>query len=503
MKLYHFTAAILLLSASITVDAPPVTATSVQSEYKEAGISGDINADGSFSADDVALLKDWLLGTPDVQLTDWKAADLCGDNVLDAFDLCLMKKKLTSSSAESRLVWSDEFNGDTIDSTKWGYELGNWKLDASGNYITNGWGNNEQQFYTDSNASVKDGVLTISARKEHYSDPVQGEYEYTSAKLSSQYLFSTCGGRIEVRARCDSGKSLWPAIWMLPEDSAYGGWAASGEIDIMEGWGSKPEKICGTIHFGDIWPNNTYLTNEYEFTGGDSTAEWHTYAIEWERDEIRWYVDDTLFSTQTDWYSANRTYPAPFDQNFYLILNLAVGGHFDGVDGYKADPSIFENGEKQFQIDYVRVYDKGAFTPTEVSSLPLEAYIEGADASLVNKDGRTEITVRNAGTLEYAVIGLVRGKQVQTGTVYTLSFDVSSTTERDMVVTAEDKVYTRYIDEKIRITTETTHYSFDVTFPDDMTGNLADLKFQLGNISDAASLGEHTVTISNISWTAE
>ncbi|HQM00249.1 MAG TPA: glycoside hydrolase family 16 protein, partial [Ruminococcus flavefaciens] len=146
------------------------------------------------------------------------------------------------------LIWSDEFDGNSLDTDKWSYELGNWKLDENGNYVTNGWGNNEQEFYTDKNASVSDGVLTIAARKENYTDAVQGNYEYTSSRLSTQHKFSTCGGRIEVRAKCDSGKSLWPAIWMLPEDSVYGGWAASGEIDIMEGWGSTPDKICGTIH---------------------------------------------------------------------------------------------------------------------------------------------------------------------------------------------------------------------------------------------------------------
>ena len=274
----------------------------------------------------------------------------------------------STAQDEYKLIWSDEFDGDSLDMKNWSYELGNWKLDENGNYITNGWGNNEQQFYTDKNASVEDGVLTISARHENYTDEVQGNYEYTSSRLSTQYKFSTCGGRIEVRSRCDSGKSLWPAIWMLPEDSLYGGWAASGEIDIMEGWGSTPEKICGTIHFGDLWPANTYLTKDYFFAEGDSSENWHTYAIEWEKGSIRWYVDDILYSEQTEWFSANRAYPAPFDQNFYLILNLAVGGHFDGVDGIHGDPSIFTDGEKQFQIDYVRVYENTAsvFLPTPI-----------------------------------------------------------------------------------------------------------------------------------------
>lgn len=463
---------------------------------QDSPASGDVNADGICDAADVALLQDWLLGRPGTVLADGDAAELCVDGCLDVFDLAMLKRRYLSSSAEPALLWHDEFDGDALDPTKWSCELGNWKLDADGNYITGGWGNNEQEFYTDSNASVQDGILTIAARKEHYSDPVQGEYEYTSARLSTQHLFSVCGGRIEVRARCDAGKSLWPAIWMLPEDSAYGGWASSGEIDIMEGWGSTPEKICGTIHFGDVWPNNTYLTSDYTFPADDTTENWHTYAVEWEPDEIRWYVDDVLYSTQSDWYSANHAYPAPFDQNFYLILNLAVGGHFDGVDGIYADPSVFAGGERQFQIDYVRVYDTG-FDPTPVTSLPLEAYIEGADAALVNKDGETVITVNHPGALEYGVMGLLHGETVHAGETYTLSFDVASSTTREMIVTAEDASYTRYLDKKLTITPDTAHYAFDVTFDADMT---ADLKFQLGNIGNAAALGQHTVTLQNIRW---
>ena len=502
MKISHITAAATALL--LTANSTP---TSAYYAYESPGnaivnssadVTGDVNADGEFSIADVVLFQKWLLAAPGTELAAPKAADFCEDGRLNVYDLCLMKRRLFDISTKPALVWSDEFSGNTLDMTKWAYELGNWKLNANGNYITNGWGNNEQEFYTDSNATVHDGILTIAARKEKYTDPVQGEYEYTSARLSTQHLFSTCGGRIEVRARCDSGKSLWPAIWMLPEDSVYGGWAASGEIDIMEGWGSTPEKICGTIHFGDAWPNNTYLTNNYEFPNGDSSENWHTYAVEWEADEIRWYVDDKLYSRQSEWYSANHKYPAPFDQNFYLILNLAVGGAFDGIDGVQADPSIFADGEKHFDIDYVRVYDLNkSFTPTPVTSLPLESYIEGANAALVNKDGETAVTINDVGSLEYGVMGLIRGNKVKAGEKHTLSFDVLSTAARDIVVTAEDSVYNRYINEKIAVTPNKTHYSFDVTFDSDMS---VDLKFQLGNIGNASELGSHTVTVSNIEW---
>lgn len=447
----------------------------------------------AFTAEDARALCGVLLGKATFTQEQAARTDLNADGILNAADLTLLKRALRTDPAQP--LWCDEFDGDTLDRTKWNYELGNWKLDADGNYITNGWGNNEQEFYTDSNASVHDSILTIAARREHYADPVQGEYEYTSARLSTQHLFSVCGGRIEVRARCDAGKSLWPAIWMLPEDSVYGGWAASGEIDIMEGWGSTPEKLCGTIHFGDTWPNNTYLTGEHTFTDGSTTESWHVYAVEWERDEMRWYVDDICYSTQKDWFSANHAYPAPFDQNFYLILNLAVGGHFDGVDGIYADPAVFADGERHFDIDYVRVYDKGTFTPTETTSLPLEAYIEGAEASLTNKDGETVIAVQNAGSLEYAVMGLLRGQKLRAGETYTVSFDAASTVPRTMIVTVEDAAYTRYLDEAVSLTETPQHFSFDVTLSADMT---ADLKFQLGNIEGAAALGAHTVTLGNI-----
>ena len=444
--------------------------------------------------------------------------DYNGDGAVDIFDMVSARKQganaeelhrlsgfLLGNGAGTpaqegyRLVWSDEFDGSSLDMDKWSYELGNWKLDDSGNYITNGWGNNEQEFYTDRNTAVKDGVLTISARKESWTDEKQGSYEYTSSRLSTQHKFSVCGGRIEVRARCDSGKSLWPAIWMLPEDSAYGGWASSGEIDIMEGWGSTPERVCGTVHFGGAWPANKYLTGEYSFPDGDGTENWHTYSIEWDRGEIRWYVDDSLYSTQTDWYSEGFSYPAPFDQNFYIILNLAVGGHFDGIDGIYADPATFASGDQNFDIDYVRVYENTAsdFRPTEMTSLALDNYIEGAEASVVNKEGCTVIDVKNAGSLEYAVMGLLRSREVKAGQRYTLSFDAVSTADRTMVVTAEDSSYTRYLDERVTVSPEKKHFSFDVTFPGDMS---ADIKFQLGNIDGASAIGAHEVTLSDISW---
>jgi beta-glucanase (GH16 family) len=269
-------------------------------------------------------------------------------------------KKLDGKQNKSEwsLVWNDEFNGKEIDRSKWTFDIGNWIVDENGNGITSGWGNNEKEYYTDSNenAFIDDGKLVIKAKEEKVTDQF-GTYDYTSAKLKTKGLFSKKYGRYEIKAKLPVGKGLWPAIWMLPEEDKYGTWAASGEIDIMESWGSKPHTVAGTIHYGEGWPNNKYTGKEFELPENRGIDKWHTYALEWEPGELRWYVDGQLYQTQNKWYSkgkdnaANFSYPAPFDQEFYLVMNLAVGGWFDG------DPDETTKFPSQMEVDYVRVYD--------------------------------------------------------------------------------------------------------------------------------------------------
>ncbi|WP_423409179.1 carbohydrate binding domain-containing protein [Heyndrickxia sp. MSNUG] len=293
-----------------------------------------------------------------------------------------------NNKSEWSLVWSDEFSGKEIDRSKWTYDIGNWIVDENGNGITPGWGNNEKEYYTDSNenAFIDDGKLVIKAKKEQVTDQF-GTYDYTSAKLKTKGLFSKKYGRYEIKARLPVGKGLWPAIWMLPEEDKYGTWAASGEIDIMEAWGSRPNTVSGTIHYGEGWPNNKYIGKEFELPENRGIDKWHTYALEWEPGELRWYVDGELYQTQNKWYSkgkdnaANFSYPAPFDQEFYLVMNLAVGGWFDGeVDETTKFPS-------QMEVDYVRVYDlkkRDYREPVEPVSGPVEL---PADAKQPLEDG--------------------------------------------------------------------------------------------------------------------
>ncbi|MDO5560346.1 MAG: family 16 glycosylhydrolase [Oscillospiraceae bacterium] len=397
------------------------------------------------------------------------------------------------------LDWSDEFDSPELDLSKWSYDIGNWMLNDDGSYKTNGWGNNEQQFYTDTNTQISDGVLRIFAKKENYTDSIQGNYDYTSAKITTKNKFSTCYGKVEVKARVDSGKSLWPAIWMLPEDKVYGEWASSGEIDIMEGYGSRPQEICGTIHFGDTWPANKYLTNNYFFEDNDSTENWHTYSIEWDENSIKWYIDDTLYSTQTQWYCAGRAFPAPFDQNFYIILNLAVGGNFDGVDGFHADPGIFDNGPKEMDIDYVRVYHDNSVIhiPGELKCETLTPYIENAQAQISNADSGCSVKITDTGINEYSVMAYLKNKQVEPDAQYCLDFDIISSAERNIILTAENTEYKRYFEEKLSVGTQSRHFHYDMKFEAE---NSIDIKFQMGNVDDAAKTGAHNILISNIKW---
>ncbi|WP_159437705.1 glycoside hydrolase family 16 protein [Ferrimonas marina] len=245
-------------------------------------------------------------------------------------------------AADYRLVWSEEFEGSTLDESKWSYQLG----DGCDINLC-GWGNNELQHYRADNVTVADGLLTITALPSDEPD-----VPYTSGRIRSLNKADFRYGRIEARIKLPAGQGLWPAFWMLPTDEQYGGWAASGEIDIMEAvnlTAAGGNAVHGTLHYGGSWPENQYTGKEY--SPPDSVVEqFHVYRVDWQPGEIRWYVDDVLYQTQTQWHSGNGPYPAPFDQRFHLLLNLAVGGNWPGA------PDDATEFPAQMQVDYVRVY---------------------------------------------------------------------------------------------------------------------------------------------------
>lgn len=241
-----------------------------------------------------------------------------------------------------RLVWADEFDGTAIDTTKWTVVIG----DGCDVGIC-GWGNDELQWYDRDNVAVEGGTLRLIARK----DSMRG-YAYTSGKLQSRFKGDWKYGRFEVRAKLPAGAGYWPAIWMLPTDATYGGWAASGEIDIMEAVGKEPSRIYATLHHGGAWPNNRSTPDSLIIPAGLASADFHTYAIEWDAASFAWFFDGNEYARQTVWSTAGHDYPAPFDQRFHMILNLAVGGNWPGP------PDTDTVFPQPFEVDFVRVYQR-------------------------------------------------------------------------------------------------------------------------------------------------
>ena len=197
------------------------------------------------------------------------------------------------------------------------------------------------------NAELRDGMLVITARAE-----AQSGKNHTSARINTRDRFAFRYGRIEARMRLPGGQGLWPAFWLLPQDNVYGSWAASGEIDVMEAvniGASGGNTVYGTIHYGGMAPANVFSGDEY-LVASDAATDFHDYALEWDTTEMRWYVDDVLFGTQNSWSTVSASFPAPFDQSFYILLNVAVGGNFPGApDSSTVFPVTME-------VDYVRVY---------------------------------------------------------------------------------------------------------------------------------------------------
>ena len=225
------------------------------------------------------------------------------------------------------VAWSDEFNIDGLpDPAKWGYDLGG-----------GGWGNNELEYYTNraENAAISGGTLKITARRENFSGS-----SYTSARLLTKGKYSFKYGKIEARVKLPAGAGTWPAFWMLGDNISAVAWPGCGEIDIMEEVGNQANKIFGTLHHpghsGANGDGGTTILNT-------ATSEFHVYSLEWSSTNIKFAIDGNTF------YTFINTAAVPFNQNFFIILNLALGGNFGGA----IDPAFTS---ATMEIDYVRVY---------------------------------------------------------------------------------------------------------------------------------------------------
>ncbi|MBE6024370.1 MAG: glycosyl hydrolase family protein [Cellulosilyticum sp.] len=442
---------------------------------------------------------------------------LCGcaevigmDNVVST---SISKGEQMNVSSEYTLVWEDHFDGNELNREDWNYEL-----------HEPGWVNNELQEYVDSeeNIYVKDGILTIQAIK---SEDEKGNTIYTSGRVNTQNKHDYKYGRFEARVKVPSGKGFLPAFWMMPtNENLYGQWPKCGEIDIMEVLGSETNKSHATLHFGEP---HTQKQGKYTLNEGDFSEEFHVFACEWEPGEMRFYVDGELFFSENDWFSKREgfdelTYPAPYDQPFYMILNLAVGGNWPG----NPDETTSFDENAQLQVDYVRVYQKSEYDEN-VSKVVKELvfresdttgnYIvngefaedeklddaevwsfliaEQGDATAKISDHALCIETSNAGVQDYSVQVVQPNLPMENGYRYKVSFDAHAQEPRTMkvAVSAPDKNYIRYMeDTSVELTTEmkSYEYEFDMKADSDINGRL---EFNLGN-QDSTS----TVVISNV-----
>ena len=252
-----------------------------------------------------------------------------------------------------KLFWSDEFDGEELNTDYWECMIG----DGSPNV---GWGNSELEYYTAENASVKDGNLVITARREQ-----KGGYDYTSARLRTYKKVHFKYGRIEARISLPEVTGMWPAFWMLPEENYQGKWwPYNGEIDIMEAKGRLNDEYSGAVHYANVGGNDEYQSFAHSLNGEGRNAkenktyisEFHLYSLEWDEDEMRWFFDGEQVNKVSDraWKRTldDGTTYSPFDYDFHILLNLAVGGHFDG---YREPPADFESAE--MKVNFVRVYE--------------------------------------------------------------------------------------------------------------------------------------------------
>lgn len=428
------------------------------------------------------------------------------------------KKDLSYSGYD--LKWSDDFEGTELNRDDWNVEL-----------HEPGWVNAEWQEYVDSdeNIYVQDGNLYLKPVKKTVGD----ETVYTSGRVNTQGKQDFTYGLFEVRAKVPSGKGYLPAFWMMPTDeNLYGQWPKCGEIDIMEVMGQENDKLYGTIHYG---APHAESQGTKKLTTGNFSDEYHIFSCEWEPGSIKWYVDGVLYHKESDWFSAAEgqgtvAYPAPFDQPFYMILNLAVGGSWVG---YPDETTDFEN--QAFVIDYVKAYQKtegyddSNVTKPEKPPVTLREpdangnYANNADfstkedltdtvdwqfatalggeatAAIVNdtKMGGSAIKIQTTdkGTVDYSIQLLQHKVPLKQGTKYKLTFDAYAEQARTMfagVGAIGDRSWKKYVNSEINLTTEKQEFSCEFDMSDEDYAD-ARIEFNMGNIEPAS-----TIYISNV-----
>ncbi|MBQ0051825.1 MAG: carbohydrate binding domain-containing protein [Treponema sp.] len=408
-----------------------------------------------------------------------------------------------SNYTDSDLVWTDDFNsGKTINEKFWSYEP-----------HEPGWVNNELQSYgkSTSNTYVKDGNLVIQPIRTENKD---GSYSYTSGRINTLGKKHFKYGRFEARIKFPKGKGFLPAFWMMPiEESYYGNWPKCGEIDIAEVLGHETNTLYGTIHYGEPHAQKQGIHT----IDGDFNKDFHVFAVEWEPGEFRYYCDGVMYKKINGWFTKKPgfgevTYPAPFDQEFYIILNVAVGGTWPGNPD--DDTEFGENA--QMLVDYVKVFQKKSYDEN-VKKPEGDKIVLNTDASgnLVKPDakawqfltagsgkgalkvsnGELTISSTDAGNLDYSVQVVQPEMPMEQGKVYKYSFDAYADEERTMItgITAPNANYIRMFgDVYVPLTKSKQHFEYVFNQLDNSDAHCR-VEYNLGNQDSVA-----TVHVSNI-----
>jgi beta-glucanase (GH16 family) len=415
------------------------------------------------------------------------------------------------------LVWADEFDGTELSEADWNYEEHEV-----------GWVNHELQEYIPSSeyAYIEDGKLVIHPVKNVDAD---GNVSYVSGRVNTQNKHDIKYGYIVARLKVPAGKGFLPAFWMMPKDEDYyGQWPKCGEIDIMEVLGNSTNMNYGTLHFGEP---HKQQQGSYTLAEGDFASEYHTYAIEWYPGVIKWYVDGVQYFETSDWFSAldgeERAYPAPFNQPFHVILNVAVGGDWPG----DPDPNLEFGESTNMYVDYVRMYRRRNYN--EKVTKPIREMVwKEADATgnfITNgdfaeaedltddtnwkflqlndgkgsaeiKDGEIIITTENFGTEEYSIQLVQPGMPMMNGKKYKFSFEAYADEDRQMkpAVTAPLADWIRYFpDTPVQLTKDwqTFEFEFEMTERDDDAGRI---EFNMGNQGSTATIHIRNVRLEEV-----
>ncbi len=241
------------------------------------------------------------------------------------------------------LIWEDEFEGAILDETKWSYQRGGWN------------GSNVQNCYVDENTTVSEGTLKIIAKYEPGFDCFQSVTDFTSGFIQTKDKIAWTYGYFEARVKVPASNSTWPAFWLSPQEAVYGNWPQSGEIDVFEIKGHDMTKSYGNAHWGESATNKRQEKGTYEFA--DAT-QWHVYGVEWNEGELKFYIDGEHYHTINDFRAPNATtHPGPFNIEYYIRLNMAVGGDYLTEPHNNANNNL-EQLPAVMEVDYVRVYSQ-------------------------------------------------------------------------------------------------------------------------------------------------